>query len=227
MRRPSNVELMLLTTILLWALNLSVTKYVLENGLEPLSYASLRYALAGVIFVALALVAERTLRIERRHAGDRRGGSASCSGSTRCASSSRSTPRRASTIGLLIGTIPIFAALFGVALGHERLGSRFWAAAAISSVGVALVAAGSSGSVSGGYRGIALGLVTAATWAGYSVAVDAADADLLALARQRDRDPERLGADRPRRASDDDRAGLGRRLVRSGSCSSSRRSGRS
>jgi len=60
MRRPSSVELMLLTVILLWALNLSVTKYILEHGLEPLSYATARYALAGAIFVTLTLVAERS-----------------------------------------------------------------------------------------------------------------------------------------------------------------------
>ena len=170
MRRPSTVEVMLLTTILLWALNLSVTKYVLEQGLEPLSYASLRYALAGMIFVALALVAERTLRIERRHAATL-GAAAVLLWFNQVCFVFALDATSASTIGLLIGTIPIFAALIGVALGHERLGSRFWAAAAISSVGVALVAAGSSGSVSGGYGGIALGLVTAATWAGYSVAV--------------------------------------------------------
>jgi drug/metabolite transporter (DMT)-like permease len=170
MRRPSTVEVMLLTTILLWALNLSVTKYVLERGLEPLSYASLRYALAGIIFVALALVAERTLRIERRHAATLAAAAVLLWLNQVCFVFALDATS-ASTIGLLIGTIPIFAALIGVGLGHERLGSRFWAAAAISSVGVALVAAGSSGSVSGGYGGIALGLVTAATWAGYSVAV--------------------------------------------------------
>ena len=67
MRRPSTVELMLLATILLWSLNLSVTKYILDNGLEPLSYATVRYALAAAIFVALTLIVERTLRVERRH----------------------------------------------------------------------------------------------------------------------------------------------------------------
>ena len=66
-RRPSTVELMLLATVLLWALNVSVTKYILEHGLAPLAYATARYALAAVIFVGLALLAERSLRIERRH----------------------------------------------------------------------------------------------------------------------------------------------------------------
>ena len=101
----------------------------------------------------------------------RRSSPRSCSGSTRCASCFALDATSASTIGLLIGTIPIFAALFGVALGRERLSTRFWAAAAISSVGVAFVAVGSAGDVSGGYGGILLGLVTAATWAAYSVAV--------------------------------------------------------
>ena len=58
---------MLLTTVLLWALNLSVTKYILTHGLAPLPYASVRYGLAGAIFVALTLWVERTLRLERRH----------------------------------------------------------------------------------------------------------------------------------------------------------------
>jgi drug/metabolite transporter (DMT)-like permease len=170
MRRPSSVELMLLTVILLWALNLSVTKYILEHGLEPLSYATARYALAGAIFVALTLVAERTLRIERRHASVLLVAALLLWLNQVCFVLALDATT-ASTIGLLIGTIPIFAALFGVALGRERLSARFWAAGAISSVGVALVAIGSAGHVEGGYGGILLGLVTAATWAAYSVAV--------------------------------------------------------
>jgi drug/metabolite transporter (DMT)-like permease len=77
----------------------------------------------------------------------------------------------ASTIGLLLGAIPIFAALLGLALGTERLTGRFWIAAAISFVGVALVALGAGGEVSGGALGILLGLSTGATWAVYSVVV--------------------------------------------------------
>src|SRR5262249_23546185 len=64
-RRPRPVELMLLTTVVLWALNVSVTKYILEHGVAPLAYATIRYGLAGLIFIGLALVAERTLRIAR------------------------------------------------------------------------------------------------------------------------------------------------------------------
>lgn len=170
MRRPTTVELMLLSTILLWSLNLSVTKYILEQGLAPLSYATVRYALAAVIFVALTLFAERTFRIERRHIAVLVF-AAMTLWLNQLSFVLALDVTTASTIGLLLGAIPIFAAIFGLALGRERLTGRFWLAAAISFVGVALVAVGSGSDVSGGYRGILLGLATGATWAAYTVAV--------------------------------------------------------
>jgi drug/metabolite transporter (DMT)-like permease len=170
MRRPTTVELMLLATILLWALNLSVTKVILDHGLEPLSYATIRYGLAGAIFVALTLAAERSLRIERRHVAVLAFAAVTL-WLNQLAFVYALDVTTASTIGLLLGAIPIFAALFGLALGRERLTGRFWVAAAISFAGVALVAVGSGGDVSGGYAGVLLGLSTSATWAAYSVAI--------------------------------------------------------
>jgi drug/metabolite transporter (DMT)-like permease len=168
MRRPSTVELMLLTTVLLWSLNLSVTKYILTHGLEPLPYATARYGLAGLIFVSLTLVAERTLRIERRHLPII-GLAAAALSVNQLSFVFALDLTTAATIGLLLGTIPIFTALLGLVLGTERLSRRFWIAAAISAVGVGLVALGASTEVSASRAGILLGLVTGATWAGYSV----------------------------------------------------------
>jgi drug/metabolite transporter (DMT)-like permease len=161
---------MLLATVLLWAFNLSVTRYILTHGFEPLSYASVRYGLAGLIFVGLTLVAERTLRIERRHLPLL----ALAAGTLWLNQLSfvfALNVTTASTIGLLLGAIPIFSALFGLALGTERPTRRFLVAAAISFAGVGLVAIGSGGDVSGGFGGILLGLCTGATWAAYSVTV--------------------------------------------------------
>lgn len=160
---------MLLTTVVLWALNVSVTKYILEHGLAPLSYATLRYALAAVIFVSLTVIAERSLRIERRHVAVL-AVAAVLLWLNQMSFVLALDATTATTIGLLLGAIPIFTALLGLALGRERLRRRFWIAAGISAVGVALVAIGSGGEVSG-YDGILLGLATCATWAGYSVAV--------------------------------------------------------
>ena len=161
---------MLLTTVFLWALNLSVTKYILDEGVAPLAYSAFRYALAGAIFVALTLFVERTLRIERRHLPVLAFASVTLWLNQLCFvfALDRTT---AATIGLILGSIPIFAALFGVALGRERLSGRFWFGAGVSFLGVGLVAVGSGGEVSGGYVGVLLGLATCATWAAYSVAV--------------------------------------------------------
>jgi DME family drug/metabolite transporter len=161
---------MLLTTVVLWALNLTVTRYILTHGFQPLAYATVRYGLAVAIFIGIALVAERTLKIARSdlplaalaavfiflnqlafvYALDR---------------------TSASTIALILGATPAFAAVIGLAVGLERLSRRFWIAAGVSFAGVGLVAVGSGGDVSGDRLGILLGVATAATWAAYSVAV--------------------------------------------------------
>jgi drug/metabolite transporter (DMT)-like permease len=170
MRRPSTVELMLLTTVLLWALNLSVTKYILTHGLEPLPYASVRYGLAGAIFVVLTLYAERTLRVARRHLPILALAAATLY-LNQLSFVFALDLTTASTIGLVLGAIPIFAALFGLAVGSERPTPRFWVAALVSFVGVGFVAAGSAGETTASLTGILLGLSTAATWAAYSVTV--------------------------------------------------------
>jgi len=161
---------MLLATVLLWALNLSVTRYILTHGLQPLSYATVRYGLAAVVFIALTLIAERTLRVSRKHL-PLLGLAAITLWLNQLSFVFALDVTTASTIGLVLGAIPIFAALFGLVLGTERPTNRFWTAAAFSFLGVALVAAGSGGELSTDLRGILLGLATAATWAAYSVIV--------------------------------------------------------
>jgi DME family drug/metabolite transporter len=160
---------MLLTTVVLWALNLSVTKVILDEGLAPLSYATVRYGLAAAIFVALALAAEGTLRIARGHLRLVALAALTLWVNQLCFVFAVDLTA-ASTVGILLGAIPVFTGLFGLALGTERASGRFWIAAAVSFAGVALVALGAAGEVSTSLRGVALGIATAATWAAYSVA---------------------------------------------------------
>jgi len=170
MRRPLTVEWMLLTTIVLWSLNLTVTRYILTHGFQPLAYATVRYGLAALIFVSLTFVAERTLRIKRRHLPIV-ALAAVVLWLNQLSFVFALDLTTASTIGLLLGAIPIFTALLGLLLGTERPSQRFWIAAAISAVGVGLVALGAGGEVSASRAGILLGLTTGATWAAYSVMV--------------------------------------------------------
>ena len=164
------VHVMLLVTVVLWALNLTVTRYILQHGFQPLSYATVRYGLASAIFVAIAILAERTLRLERRDLGLVLAASLALLLNQLAFVYALDTTS-ASTIALLLGVTPALAALIGLALGLERMSGRFWVATIVSFAGVGLVAAGSGPSVSAGWLGIALGLATAATWAVYSIAI--------------------------------------------------------
>jgi drug/metabolite transporter (DMT)-like permease len=169
-RRPLTVEWMLLTTIVLWSLNLTVTRYILTHGFQPLAYATVRYGTAALIFVAIALVSERTLRLRRSDLG-LVALAALCLWLNQLSFVYALEKTSASTIALILGATPIFAALIGIAFGLERLSRKFWLAAAISFAGVGLVAAGAPGGFSGDLRGNLLGIATAATWAAYSVAI--------------------------------------------------------
>ena len=164
------VHLMLLVTVVLWALNLTVTRYILQHGFQPLSYATVRYGLASAIFVAIALYTQRALRIARRDVGLVLVAALALLLNQLSFVYALDTTS-ASTIALLLGATPAIAALIGLTLGLERMSSRFWLATLVSFAGVGLVAAGSGASLSAGWIGIPLGLATAATWAVYSIAI--------------------------------------------------------
>ena len=160
---------MVLGTVLLWALNITVTRYVLTHGFAPLSYATMRYGTAAAIFVVLGLVTERSLRVRRTDI-PLVAAAALVLWLNQLAFVYALDTTTASVVALLLGATPIFAALLVLALRLDTVGSRFWVGAAISFLGVALVAEG-GGELTGGYAGILLGVATAATWAAYSVAI--------------------------------------------------------
>jgi drug/metabolite transporter (DMT)-like permease len=168
-RRPT-ADLMLLGTVSLWALNFTVSKYILDEGFQPLAYAAVRYACAALIFVAITLVLERSLRIGRRQWPL----IALCTALLFANQLSFVYALKfttATTVALLFGTLPIFTAILARGTGVERLSARFWVAALLSFAGVGLVALGSGGNVSANLTGDALAVSGAITWAGYSVAI--------------------------------------------------------
>jgi drug/metabolite transporter (DMT)-like permease len=170
MRRPTTLELMLLTTIGLWSLNLTVSRYILTHGFQPLAYASVRYVLAALVFCGLTLLTERSLRVSRRDAGLVLG-AAGVLFVNQLGFVYALHESTASVLALLLGATPIFAALAGLALGTERLHRRCWTGALLSFGGVALVALGSGDEVSGSLVGVLLGVLTAASWAAYSMLI--------------------------------------------------------
>jgi drug/metabolite transporter (DMT)-like permease len=161
---------MLLATVSLWALNFTVSKYILDHGFRPLAYSSIRYTIAALIFAAITLAWEGSLRIGRRQLPLVAGATLVLFLNQLCfIYALRFTT--ATTVALLFGTLPIFTGLLARGTGVERQSFRFWVAAALSFGGVALVAVGSGGKLSADLKGDALAVGGAATWAAYSVAI--------------------------------------------------------
>ena len=171
MRRISVAEVMLLVTVTVWAFNFTVTRYAVTHGFEPLAYSALRFSAAAMIVSGITLGFEHSLRFRRRHAVLLAGAAFIGIYVNSVGFMYAIDLTNASTVALIFGSLPIVTAIFAYLLGVERLHRRFWFAAAISFVGVALVAAGSASGVSGNLLGDFLAFVAAATWGFYSVAI--------------------------------------------------------
>jgi drug/metabolite transporter (DMT)-like permease len=168
--RGSTADAMLIATVTLWALNFTVSKYILDKGFHPLAYSSIRYGAAALVFFVITIAIEGTVRLARTDAVVAGFAAFVLLLNQLCfIYALRFTT--ATTVALLFGTLPIFTALLARGTGVERQGSRFWLAALISFGGVALVAVGSGGNVSADLKGDVLAIGGAVTWAAYSVAL--------------------------------------------------------
>jgi drug/metabolite transporter (DMT)-like permease len=170
-RRLDGTDVMLIATVVIWAFNITVTKYVLTHGFQPLAYASVRYGGAALLTVGVALVLERSLRI-----GGRREALLVALASlflllNQLAFVYSLKLATATTVALVLGATPVFTALVSSGVGLERLPLGFWIAALITFGGVALVALGAGGDLSGSLGGALLAVGLSATWALYSVTV--------------------------------------------------------
>jgi drug/metabolite transporter (DMT)-like permease len=171
MRRPATVDLILAATVLIWAFNVTVTRYVLTHGFQPLAYGALRYAAAAVLAVAVALFLERSLSVGGRRslllialaAGFLLINQVSFVYALKLSS--------ATTVALILGTTPIFTAIVASLVGLERLTPQFWIATAVGFAGVALVALGSGGGISSDLGGVLLAIALSASWGCYSVLI--------------------------------------------------------
>ena len=171
MRHRVPADLLLLVTVVLWSFNFTVVKYALTHGWEPLSYSSVRFALGAVLFSAITFGREGTFRVERADVRLMVVAAALGIWLNQLSFTYSVSLTTAATAALMFGTMPIFVALAAQALGLERLHLRHWLATTLSFSGVALVALGSTGGLSGDLGGILLGLGASFTWAVYSVAI--------------------------------------------------------
>lgn len=165
-------DLMLLGTVLIWGFDFTAAKFALTHGLQPLVYSCLRFTAGAALFSLLTYRRERTLRTATRRdlvvlvAAGLVG-----VWLNQVAFINGLQLTTASTGALVYGALPAMTAVVAFLAGLERPSRRFWLASAVSFGGVALVAAGSGGKLSGDVGGVLLMLAATATWAVYSVLI--------------------------------------------------------
>jgi drug/metabolite transporter (DMT)-like permease len=169
-RRPSVVDAMLLGTVLLWALNITVTKYMFQHGWLPLAYGTIRYFAAIALFWIFTYRRERSFRIERKDYRLVLLAAFFIFLNQVCFVYGVKLAN-ASTVALLLGATPVFIGLITITLRLEALQRSFWIGAGVTFAGVGLVAASASGGLSSSLGGDLIAIATALTWASYTVTI--------------------------------------------------------
>jgi drug/metabolite transporter (DMT)-like permease len=161
---------MLLGTVVLWALNITLTRYLVTHGFKPLAYATTRYFAATALFWAFTSSRERSFRVSWR---DSRliALAAVLIFVNQLGFVYSVKVTNASTVALVLGTTPIFIGIIASLAGLERPAHTFWIAAVVSFLGVGLVASGQRGGFSHDLLGDFLAVGAAATWGAYSVSI--------------------------------------------------------
>jgi drug/metabolite transporter (DMT)-like permease len=168
-RRASAVDAMLFGTVLLWALNITVTKYMFEHGWKPLAYGTIRYFAATSLFWIFTYRRERSFRIERRDLWLVLVAAAMIFLNQVCFVFALHLTQ-ASTVALVLGSTPVFIGLIALTLGLERLPWPFWVGAGVTFGGVAAIAT-ASGGVGTSLGGTLLAIALAFTWGCYTTAI--------------------------------------------------------
>jgi drug/metabolite transporter (DMT)-like permease len=161
---------MLLGAVLLWALNVTVTRYMFQHGWQPLAYGTIRYFAAISLFWGFTYWRERSFRIAREdwHLVAIAAAMIFCNQIAFVYSLEFAD---ASTVSLIFGTTPVFVAIVSLIFRLERITRAFWVGAVLTFAGVALIAVGAGGGFSSGTKGNLIAICTALTWACYTVAI--------------------------------------------------------
>jgi drug/metabolite transporter (DMT)-like permease len=161
---------MLLGTVLLWALNITVTKYMFDHGWLPLAYGTIRYFAAIALFWLFTYRRARSFRVARRDIPLVLLAALFIFLNQVCFVYGVKLAQ-ASTVALLLGATPVFIGLITVVLRLENLGTAFWIGALVTFAGVGLVAAGAQGGLGSSLGGDLISIATAMTWAAYTVSI--------------------------------------------------------
>jgi drug/metabolite transporter (DMT)-like permease len=164
----------LLATVAFWALNVIVVKWAVGTSghWDPLAYSFLRLTIGAVLLAAFVRGREGSIRVQRRDVAVILFSALVGIVINQLGFMYAATYATATTISLVLATIPAFAAITASVLGHERIGGRHWLGIGVAAIGTALVLQAGPGDLDfTSLRGDLLALLAAASWGMYSALV--------------------------------------------------------
>ncbi len=170
-RRLTHNDLIMLSVVLIWGLNFTVVKLALRD-LSPLAFNALRFSAATTVLLIIMRVRGESFAVQRQDLAPVTPlgfGGHTFYQALFINGMALTTPAIAS---LLMGTSPLFVALFGALLSIERLRPMVAVGVMFSFVGIVLLIVGGREEISlrnGVLVGNLLALAAALMWAGYTL----------------------------------------------------------
>jgi drug/metabolite transporter (DMT)-like permease len=164
-------DLLMLMTVLFWAVNLSAIKIALRE-LTPHAFNAIRLTIASLVYLGLLAFGRGRTALARGDGWKAVGLGVLGITAYQLFFIQAISLTSASTASVIMATSPIFIALLSTALGQERIHWAGWVGILISFAGFFLVvASGNGGSVfnGNGTRGAILIILANICWAGYTV----------------------------------------------------------
>lgn len=169
------VELLLLLVVFIWGANFIVIKSVLRE-ISPLAFNAVRMTIAALVLGTIWLLREKELKMPAHDWLKFLGVGVLGNAVYQILFIIGLDLTTSGVSSLLIGTIPVWAALLAMMLRWEKITGQTWVGILIAFAGVTLVTLGSpSSDLSDGpqaknsFLGNGLTLLAAACWAGYTV----------------------------------------------------------
>jgi drug/metabolite transporter (DMT)-like permease len=172
MRGRSSAEAALLVAVIIWSLNFTAVKVGI-GSLAPLAFSVLRFGVATLVTIAVMLARGGLPRYRRQDLGLLVGASLFGITLNQAALVGALSMSNAANVALLVGTIPIWTTIIASATRQEEIGLSHWLAVGAGMAGVALIIGGGARSGLGAtsFGGEALALLTAVSWATYTVLI--------------------------------------------------------
>ncbi len=162
-------DLLVFTCVFIWAFNIPLVKICLQY-FEPLEISLIRFGSAGVLFAIYVRLREGSLRVERRHLP-----LLLLSGLIGITLNQilfvyALSNTTSSEVSLLMAATPSLATFLAWALGQEKIRLNYWLSLPLALGGVTLIILTAPGArLAGNLLGDALAVMTAGSWATYTV----------------------------------------------------------